>query len=196
MSLNFGTWVAGLITIAILSLVWKENPFYRSAEHLYVGVSAGHAVVMAYNNVRDTAIQPIKSGQMVWIIPMILGILLYARYTKSSWVARYPVSVMVGIGTGVAVRGAIHGDFTQQIAATIKVGSVNDILLLLFVIASLHYFFFSRELRGPVSILPQSGRMVLMVAFGAAFGTTVMGRMALLIGRIQFVLGDWLGILK
>ena len=89
MSLNFGTWVAGLITIAILSLVWKENPFYRSAEHLYVGVSAGHAVVMAYNNVRDTAIQPIKSGQMVWIIPMILGILLYARYTKSSWVARY-----------------------------------------------------------------------------------------------------------
>ncbi|MGI6163707.1 MAG: hypothetical protein ACOYEQ_07240 [Bacillota bacterium] len=196
MSLNFGTWVAGLITIAILSLVWKENPFYRSAEHLYVGVSAGHAVVMAYNNVRDTAIQPIKSGQMVWIIPMILGILLYARYTKSSWVARYPVSVMVGIGTGVAVRGAIHGDFTQQIAATIKVGSVNDILLLLFVIASLSYFFFSRELRGPVSILPQSGRMVLMVAFGAAFGTTVMGRMALLIGRIQFVLGDWLGILK
>ncbi len=148
MSLNFGTWVAGLITIAILSLVWKENPFYRSAEHLYVGVSAGHAVVMAYNNVRDTAIQPIKSGQMVWIIPMILGILLYARYTKSSWVARYPVSVMVGIGTGVAVRGAIHGDFTQQIAATIKVGSVNDILLLLFVIASLSYFFFSRELRG------------------------------------------------
>lgn len=196
MSLNFGTWVAGLITIAILSLVWKENPFYRSAEHLYVGVSAGHAVVMAYENVRDTAIQPIKSGQMVWIIPMILGILLYARYTKSSWVARYPVSVMVGIGTGVAVRGAIHGDFTQQIAATIKVGSVNDILLLLFVIASLSYFFFSRELRGPVSILPQSGRMVLMVAFGAAFGTTVMGRMALLIGRIQFVLGDWLGILK
>lgn len=196
MSLNFGTWVAGLITIAILSLVWKENPFYRSAEHLYVGVSAGHAVVMAYENVRDTAIQPMKSGQMVWIIPVILGILLYARYTKSSWVARYPVSVMVGIGTGVAVRGAIHGDFTQQIAATIKVGSVNDILLLLFVIASLSYFFFSRELRGPVSILPQSGRMVLMVAFGAAFGTTVMGRMALLIGRIQFVLGDWLGILK
>lgn len=196
MSLNFGTWVAGLVTIAIMSLVWKENPFYRSAEHLYVGISAGHAVVMAYSNIRDTAIKPIQSGQIAWIIPLVLGVLLYARYTRAAWVARYPVAVMVGIGTGVAVRGAIHGDFTQQIAATIKINGVNDILLLLFVVASLSYFFFSRELRGPLSVLPQSGRWVLMVAFGAAFGTTVMGRMALLIGRIQFVLGDWWGILK
>jgi len=196
MSLNFGTWVAGLITIAIMSLVWKENPFYRSAEHLYVGVSAGHAVVMAYNNIKDMAFQPLAAGQFVWIIPIILGILLYARYTKQAWLARYPVSVIVGIGTGVAVRGAIHGDFTQQLAATMKVGSANEILLLVFVVMSLSYFFFSRDFQGPISIIPKAGRLVLMVAFGAAFGTTVMGRMALLIGRIQFVLGDWLGILK
>ncbi len=196
MSLNIGTWIASLITIAILSLVWKENPFYRSAEHLYVGISAGHAVVMAYTNVRDSAFQPIAAGEMVWVLPMLLGVLLYARYTKEAWLARYPVAVMVGIGTGVAVRGAIHGDFTQQMGATIRVGSVDEVLLLLFVIASLSYFFFSKELKGPISILPRSGRMVLMVAFGAAFGTTVMGRMALMIGRIQFILGDWLGIIK
>ncbi|MBP8614323.1 MAG: hypothetical protein KBI40_05640 [Firmicutes bacterium] len=196
MSLSFGTWVAGLMTIAIMSLVWKENPFYRSAEHLYVGVSAGHAVVMAYNNIRDMAFEPLSTGQFVWIVPIVLGLLLYARYTKHAWLARYPVSVIVGIGTGVAVRGAIHGDFTQQIAATMKVGSVNQILLLVFVIMSLSYFFFSKEFQGPASIIPKSGRLVLMVAFGAAFGTTVMGRMALLIGRIQFVLGDWWGILK
>ncbi len=197
MSLSTGTWIAGLVTIAILSLVWKENPFYRSAEHLYVGVSAGHAVVMAYGNIRDTAVKPIQEGKSMWIVPLVLGVLLYTRYfRKISWLARYPVSVLVGIGTGVAVRGAIHGDFTQQVAATIKVAGVNDILLMLFVVASLSYFFFSRELRGPMSMLPKSGRLVLMVAFGAAFGTTVMGRMALLIGRIQFVLGDWLGIMK
>jgi len=198
MSLDMGIWVAGLVTLAILSHVWKENPFYRIAEHLYVGISAGHAVVMAWGNIRDTAVKPLaEEGQLVWIIPIVLGVLLYARYFKGvAWIARFPVAVMVGIGTGVAVRGAIHGDFVQQISATIRVGSVNDILLLVFVAASLSYFFFSRTIKGPVAAIPQLGRVVLMVAFGAAFGTTVMGRMALLIGRIQFVLGDWLGVMK
>ncbi|HHX11101.1 MAG TPA: hypothetical protein GX729_07025 [Firmicutes bacterium] len=198
MSLDMGVWVAGLVTLAILSHVWKENPFYRIAEHLYVGISAGHAVVMAWGNIRDTAVKPLtEEGQFLWIVPIVLGILLYARYFKGiSWIARFPVAVMVGIGTGVAVSGAIHGDFSQQISATIKVGSVNEILLLVFVIASLSYFFFSRDLKGPLSSVPQLGKVVLMVAFGAAFGTTVMGRMALLIGRIQFILGDWLGVMK
>jgi len=197
MSMDAGTWIASLMTIAIGSLVWKENPIYRSAEHLYVGVSAGHAVVMAYNNIRDTAVKPLAAGHIIWVIPLVLGLLLYTRYIKGvSWISRYPVSVLVGIGTGVAVRGAIHGDFTQQISATIRVKTVNDILLLLFVIASLSYFFFAREIKGATKVVPQLGRCVLMVAFGAAFGTTVMGRMALLIGRIQFILGDWLGVIR
>jgi hypothetical protein len=196
MSTSFGVWVAGLMTIAIISLAWKENPFYRAAEHLYVGVSAGHAVVMAYNNIRDTAVKPLAEGSYLWIIPICLGILLYARYVKKiAWYSRFPVSVLVGIGIGVATRGAIHGDFIQQISATIRVGNLNDILLLLMTIVSLSYFFFSKEATGALSAAPRAGRCVLMIAFGAAFGTTVMGRMALLIGRIQFVLGEWLGFM-
>lgn len=196
MSTSFGVWVAGLMTLAIISLVWKENPFYRAAEHLYVGVSAGHAVVMAYNNIRDTAVKPLVAGNYLWIIPILLGIMLYARYVKTiAWYSRFPVAVLVGIGMGVATRGAIHGDFIQQIAATIQIASINDVLLLLMTIVSLGYFFFSREAKGVVSVIPQTGRYVLMIAFGAAFGTTVMGRMALLIGRIQFVLGDWFGFM-
>lgn len=197
MSHDVGIWVAGLITIAMASLVFKENAFYRSAEHLYVGVSAGHAIVMAYQNIRDTAVKPLANGDLAWIIPMILGVLLYSRFFKRiAWLSRYPVSVLVGIGTGVAVRGAVHGDFTQQILATISIKSINDVLLLVFVILSLTYFFFAREFKSSFKTIPLLGRCVLMVAFGAAFGTTVMGRMALLIGRIQFILGDWLGIMR
>ena len=160
MNLDFGIWVAGLVTLAIISHVWKENPLYRSAEHLYVGISAGHAVVVAWGNIRDTAAKPMQEeGQLIWIIPILLGVLLYTRYFKKiAWVARYPIAVMVGIGTGVAVRGAIHGDFTQQIAATVSVGSVNDILLLVFVIASLSYFFFSKD-QGAVGSVPQLGKL-------------------------------------
>jgi hypothetical protein len=37
--------------------------------------------------------------------------------------------------------------------------------------------------------------MIMMIAFGSAFGNTVMGRLSLFIGRLQYLLGDWLGIL-
>ena len=35
-----------------------------------------------------------------------------------------------------------------------------------------------------------------MIAFGASFGYTVMARVSLLIGRIQFLLHDWLGVIQ
>ena len=36
--------------------------------------------------------------------------------------------------------------------------------------------------------------MVLMVAFGASFAYAVMGRIAVLVSRLQFLLHDWLGV--
>ena len=40
--------------------------------------------------------------------------------------------------------------------------------------------------------LKKLGVFFLMVSFGASFGYTVMGRISLLIGRIQFLMHDWL----
>jgi hypothetical protein len=43
-----GTWVAASLTLAILSFLYKDNPFYKVAEHIYVGTSAGFAVIYAW----------------------------------------------------------------------------------------------------------------------------------------------------
>jgi hypothetical protein len=40
------------------------------------------------------------------------------------------------------------------------------------------------------------GIIFLMLGFGASFGYTVMSRISLLIGRMQFLLGDWLGVIQ
>ena len=42
MSIDAGTWVAALLTLALFSFLYKENPVFRFAEHLLVGVSAGY----------------------------------------------------------------------------------------------------------------------------------------------------------
>jgi len=37
-----GAWISVLFTLSILSYLYKDNPFYKSAEHIFVGVSAGY----------------------------------------------------------------------------------------------------------------------------------------------------------
>jgi hypothetical protein len=73
---------------------------------------------------------------------------------------------------------------------------VSASMLVLGVIAVLVYFFFSVEHKGVVGSVSRIGILYLMVGFGASFGYTVMGRITLLLGRFQFLLGDWLGLIS
>jgi len=67
---------------------------------------------------------------------------------------------------------------------------------LISIYSFLIYFFFSVEHKGPVGVISRIGIWFLMVSFGASFGYTVMGRMSLLIGRVMFLMRDWLGIIQ
>jgi hypothetical protein len=71
----------------------------------------------------------------------------------------------------------------------------RNFLLVIGVLVSLIYFFFSKEHKGALGVGAKVGVWFLMVSFGASFGYTVMSRMSLLIGRVYFVLGEWLGLI-
>ena len=43
-----GAWLVVLLTLCIFSFLYKDNPFYKAAEHLYVGVSAGYVAVISF----------------------------------------------------------------------------------------------------------------------------------------------------
>ncbi len=62
-------------------------------------------------------------------------------------------------------------------------------------LACLVYFFFSFEHKGAVGKVARAGIWVLMISFGAAFGYTVMGRIALLAVRLEFLFNDWLWLI-
>lgn len=197
-STSTGVWIASLATLAIMSFAYKDNPFYRLVENLYVGVSAGHAIVLGWGNIRDLGWNPLtKKGQWSLIIPMVLGILLYTRYFKRvSWVSRIPIAFMMGIGTGLAISGTIGSQIVTQAKANIvPLSSLNAVIIVFGTFGVLGYFFFLLEHKGPGGEIARFGRYVMMVSFGAAFGSTVMGRMSLFIGRLQVILGDWLGLL-
>jgi hypothetical protein len=195
-----GVWIGAFLTLCFFSILHKENPFYRLAEHVYVGLAAGQAIVMGWLNVKNMAVAPlIKSGDLIQLVPLALGILLYARFAPSNWrwLSRIPSAFLVGIGTGLAFTRFAQSDLIGQIkGAFAPLNSVNNVLVLVGALGTISYFFFTREQKGVLKVSSQIGRWTMMIAFGSAFSNTVMGRLSLLIGRLQYLLGDWLHVMK
>jgi len=185
-STDLGVWIAAIATIGILSFAFKDNPLYRLVENVYVGVSAGHALVLGWINIRDQGIGPlIDDGDWSLLVPIAF------------WLSRFPLAMLVGIGTGLAIRGTIGSQIVNQIKSTIlPLNSINNAIIIFGTLGVLIYFFFSREHTGPLKHVSTFGRCIMMVSFGAAFGSTVMGRMALLINRLHFLYANWLGIIR
>ena len=109
-------WVGALLTLMIFSFLYKDNPFYKFAEHLFVGVSAAYWMVQGF----WTTIIPKLVGQ-IWpplvgfaypslvheppnywrIIPLVFGIFLLMRLVPPvSYYARMAMALAVGFAAG------------------------------------------------------------------------------------------------
>ena len=235
-----GAWLVVLLTLCIFSFLYKDNPFYKAAEHLYVGVSAGYVAVISFwqqvqpnlfgrlwpsrievddgsilksiwyaiyeifnfistgFGVLDRSIFPeggIKGYdeiRMIYLIPFILGIFMLLRLVpKLGWLARWAIAYIVGMAAGLRFYGFLNSDILMQIKAsaidfTSDWGTiVNALILFIGTLTGLIYFFYSTEHKGVVGRLSRIGIYFLMIKFGASFGFAVMGRISLLIGRIN-----------
>jgi hypothetical protein len=141
-----GIWFAAGLTIAIYSFLYKDNPAYKLAEHIYVGVSAGYTVCIAYFNV----IQPnlidqifdrekvfilatlknhiiflwrplsLSKGDYFVLLPAVLGLLMYSRFFKKiSWVSRISIAFVIGAAAGIGVPNSIQASLIRHTSATI-----------------------------------------------------------------------------
>ena len=204
-----GVWVGAIFTLAIYSFLYKENPLYRLAEHLVVGVSAGYSIVIYFVTVlKPRLIDPLAAGEnYLLFIPGILGLLYVTRFfPKIAWLSRYPIAFVMGTGMGVGFPLSMKAQVLRQLEATMipVFGQgmppdivLGNIVLILGTLAALIYFFFSKPHKGPFfGTGSKLGIWILMIGFGATFGFTVMGRISLLIGRIQYLLVDWLHLIK
>lgn len=205
MSGDVGIWVAGILTLAIFSFLYKDNPFFKFAEHLLVGVSAGYYLVQyCFSAAWKKLIVPVADGQWWLIFGGILGLMMFTRlWRKTEWVSRYPVAFYVAAWAGYVVPSYIQVRILQQAESTMFdptgvsiAQAISLSILLIGVVATLIYFYFSVEHKGAVQGISKVGITFLMIGFGATFGYNVMGRISLLIGRFQFIFTDWLHIVK
>jgi hypothetical protein len=73
-------------------------------------------------------------------------------------------------------------------------GVVGNLVLIVGLLATLTYFFFSAEHRGLPGRFARLGIWFLMISFGASYGFTVMARISLALDRLRFLFTEWLGI--
>jgi hypothetical protein len=191
MSAEFGIWLGAILTCAIFSYLLGDNELFKLAEHIFVGAGAGHAITMGFGNIRDSAWNPmVKEGKFLMLVPIILGVLLYARFIKGyGWLTRWGVAVMVGIGTGVLLRGLPSSQIIQQIRATmLPLNSLDNFIIVLGTLGGITFFLFTIKANAPVNAVSTFGRWAMMVCFGAAFGAAVFQRTGQAAGAIQTVL--------
>ncbi len=205
-------WIAGVLTLAIYSFLYKDNPLYKIAEYIFVGLSAGYwAVYLFWNFAYPNLFEPLVTEGNYWnIIPIVLGFMMFTQLSRrSAWLVRFPLTFVLGVSLGLQLIAAVEGDLVPQIIGTFSPfskgalfhtydtwTSIGYIALLVGVLSTLVYFFFSREHKGVFGGIARTGVFYLMIAFGASFGYTVMARISLLFGRVYFVFHDWLGIIR
>jgi hypothetical protein len=199
---NVDTWIMALLTLCVFSFLYRDNPLYRFAEHLFVGAAAGYLLAVQYQNVLvPNMIRPLGRGDLLPLVPLALGIMLLGRLTeRTSSASRWALAFYVGIYSGIAVPAYMQAQIFAQLADATKPwdpgwGAINSALILIGFLSVLAYFFFSAPHRGLHGASARVGIWFLMVAFGASFGYTVMARVSLLIARVQFLLRDWMGVL-
>ncbi|MDA1191757.1 MAG: hypothetical protein O3A46_08765 [Candidatus Poribacteria bacterium] len=205
-----GTWVAALLTLAIFSFLYRENPVYRAAEHILVGIATAYSVLVMYFQVFkpyvwSALLEPKDTASFVWtLLFTLLALLFLAPFVpKIGWLARIPSAIAVGYAAGQALPAAIQARIYPQMLDTVSVfndaagfwGVVNALIILVGTVAVLFYFMMTFQRNPVMNGVSRIGVVFLMIGFGAVFGNMVLSRMTILIGRLQFLFGDWIPLI-
>jgi hypothetical protein len=203
---ELGTIIAGLLTLAIFSFLYRDNPVYKMAESLLIGVSIGYTLVIVWSStLMDLLFKPLLyDGRYTLLFPLVLGLLMFGRFHRATTsLSRIPIAVMIGSGAGVAIPVMLEARTLKQMSATVAplvtgsgVPNLSAIVVMVGVLTTLSYFYFSREHKGVLGQSAKIGTYFLMIFFGATFGYTVMSRMSTFIGRMEFLLTDFLHLTK
>jgi len=216
-----GTWVAALLTLATLSYLFGSNPAFRLTEHMLVGIAAGYAAAMAWNQILWPRLQLLigdPANYWHYGVFFVLGLLLLCRGCRSvSVLGNLPLGMLFGIGAALALGGALTGTLIPQIRASVvslnpaDYGGglsgwayvVDAFILVAGTIAALTAFHFGapsggrlraawrKLLRGVGGV----GRGLITISFGALFASATLSFFTVLNSRLMFLLHDWLKLL-
>lgn len=209
-----GLATATVLTLAVLSYLFGDNGFFRVAQSLFVGVSAGYIGALCWHSVLwPRILLLVRQPTTYWYYGLffVLGVMLLARGLRATRVlADLPLGVLFGIGAALALGGTLAGTllplvrsmflplnpFTYGSGWPAWVMVIDAILIIIGTLAVLGAFQFTIPQRGPFKYIGKAwsalgnslGRGLIMVTFGALYAGALVSFLTLFIGRLEFLL--------
>lgn len=199
-----GTWVAAILTMVVLGYLLGERRAFGWSQHLLVGLATGFlALIVVREVIAPRLIAPLASDPTgrpeLWG-----GVAIVAVAAASPWlprrIAAVPASIAIGALVAFALGGAVVGTLLPQLDATIVrpgssipamvLGALGALITVLVLVGFVHGVPRGRLL----TVAAGTGRWLLIVGIGTWLGYLLVGRLFLLLDRIAFLLGDWLGL--
>ena len=171
------------IGIMGLSLLWFGNTyFFAFAENWLIGGYAGIYLAANIDGLNSTALKQIAAGRFLLIIPLIAGFLVFTRWTRFRWAARYPVAIMSGVGLGAIVGLTMRSQLISMVTTTAGelvalkgpapfTDPISAIVMIVGVVTVLTYFLYSVTFSKPFHQgngrwIARVGRWFMLVAAG------------------------------
>ena len=226
--MSFGDWIGAflgfVLTLLVFSYLIGDNPLFRITLHIFIGVSAGFAAVVAiYNVILPQLIEPIfvsnRNEQILALFPLILAGLLITKISpRFAFVGNLPMSYLVGVSAAVAIGGAVTGTLIPQLLASMNLLDVqasqvfdanvglrllNGVIILIGTLASLAYFQFGtlsgssqrNQFQSWIEGIGKIGQIFIAIMFGFLFAGIFSAALTALIGRVITSLDFLRGIL-
>jgi hypothetical protein len=204
-----------LLTLMVLSYLIGDNPFFRVAVYLFVGVAAGYAAAVAWWQVlAPRVVMPLLGGgnpldKIFPLVALVLGVMLMMKISPRTGRLGTPVvAFMVAVAAAVAIGGAVMGTLIPQTQAAVNVMDLSNsqgilleklvygFLMLVGTITTLVYFHFGARSSptGPqrsklVTTLSWIGQIFIAITLGVLFAGVFSASLAALIGRISALSG-------
>ena len=202
-----GLLIGLILTLFIYSYVVGDNPLYRLAVHILVGVSAAYTAVVVIQQIIVPIAEQIRQNptdrtSLMWGAPIFLALLLLLKRLPSlAWLGNNTVAMLLGVGAATALLGAFTGTLWPQITAVpgFNVSPLQGLLIAILTIMTLLSFQFSGQIKNGEWQLSswqqgvtQIGRAVLMITFGALFAALLNTSLILLGSRLSYYLNQFL----
>lgn len=201
---GLATLVAAAVTIVVLGGLLGERRVFGWTQHLFAGLLAGYLVLLAISEVIVPRVVAPLAADPFGRLELWLGFGLVATAAAAPWAPRIaaavPVSITIGALAAFALGGALVGTLLPQVAATVvgRGGTAGGTLAALAsaVITVLVLVGFLRGApRGRLTAAAsRAGRWLMLGGIGGWLGYLLYSRLVLLLDRLAFLVGDWLGL--
>lgn len=216
-----GAFTGFVLTLLVLSYLLGDNPLFRIAIHLFIGVATGYAAVIAwYDVIWPQIILPLFQGSLMErvlfsVVPLFLAALLLMKASpRLRGLGSVPMAFLVGVGASTAIGGGVLGTLFPQTMATIDIyeGPLSLSLLLegglviLGTITTLVYFQFtarrsrlqvdSGQRAAVVQWLSTIGQAFIAIALGALFAGAYLAALAAMVERLDFLVNFIAGLIS